>query len=435
MIKKNCAQRAEILTYVAIFCVMLLCNWFTPYLADDYSYMYSFATDERITSIFQIFPSMAAHAETVNGRLVPHFLVQLFLMFSKKIFNVVNAMMFTALVFLLCRIGRGREGGKYASIHALAVFSALWLYTPSFGQVYLWLDGAVNYLWPLVFALLFLLPYLQSFLQDKPVTGIWRWLLPVGSLLMGACSENTSASAIGMAVLLVLLECLLQKKKLDWHKLLCIFLAVVGYVTIFLAPGQWENKSVELTDGVFWDNLKNAVLMYKRFIPLLSVVAVLAVLHLCSNTDRKLLWVAAVLVAGSLCANFMMAVARVYPLRSALPVCALLVAAIAVLASGLRGQYKRLLLVLAALLMLNTSFQLYIGISDILDTCQQARENEAHFSWCHAVGKDHTLAPVIVYETQYSPAYGLRYLSGDGTWPNNYISRYYGLDYIVGYEK
>ena len=65
-----------------IFMLMLLCNILTPKIVDDFSYHFSFATGERITNVFQIFPSMMAHAEKMNGRLIPHFFVQLFEMLT-----------------------------------------------------------------------------------------------------------------------------------------------------------------------------------------------------------------------------------------------------------------------------------------------------------------------------------------------------------------
>ena len=77
---------------LGFFAMMLLCNHWTDLIADDYRYCFSYADDTRIESVAQIFPSMAAHRQSMNGRVVPHFLVQLFLMLPKGIFDVVNAL-------------------------------------------------------------------------------------------------------------------------------------------------------------------------------------------------------------------------------------------------------------------------------------------------------------------------------------------------------
>lgn len=75
----KCMKR-EIIVAIIILSIFLL-NYYTPYYADDYNYMYSFALGERITNIRDIVPSMVAHYESMNGRIVLHFLAQLFLIF------------------------------------------------------------------------------------------------------------------------------------------------------------------------------------------------------------------------------------------------------------------------------------------------------------------------------------------------------------------
>lgn len=78
--------------------IMFVLNKYTYFAADDYSYMNSFADSERIRSVFDIFPSMYAHMFSMNGRLVAHFFVRLFLMLPPWIFDIVNASMFLFLI-------------------------------------------------------------------------------------------------------------------------------------------------------------------------------------------------------------------------------------------------------------------------------------------------------------------------------------------------
>lgn len=75
----------QVLFWLILFFIaaaMFIFNRYTTFMADDYSYMNSFAGTGRIESILDIFPSMYAHAFSMNGRLVPHFFVQLFLLSS-----------------------------------------------------------------------------------------------------------------------------------------------------------------------------------------------------------------------------------------------------------------------------------------------------------------------------------------------------------------
>ena len=57
-LKKETIARAKwcLVVYGFIFAWMLVCNLLTPYLVDDFNYMYSFATGERISSVLDISP-------------------------------------------------------------------------------------------------------------------------------------------------------------------------------------------------------------------------------------------------------------------------------------------------------------------------------------------------------------------------------------------
>ena len=77
--------------FACVFLVMLLLNFLTPLCSDDYNYSFSFADGGRITNPLMIIPSMAAHRETLNGRIFSHALAQFFLMLPKAVFNFFNA--------------------------------------------------------------------------------------------------------------------------------------------------------------------------------------------------------------------------------------------------------------------------------------------------------------------------------------------------------
>lgn len=78
MIKKKGISRGTFLfSITAIYVFIFLSNYFKPYIADAYTYMYSFVDDTRITNIVDIIHSIYAHTMVMNGRLVAHFFFQL----------------------------------------------------------------------------------------------------------------------------------------------------------------------------------------------------------------------------------------------------------------------------------------------------------------------------------------------------------------------
>ncbi len=76
-------KNISLLLFSGIFLLLLLCNFLTDLVADDFVYIYSFENGERITGIFQIFGSMKAHSLIMNGRLFAHFFVQLLFVLAK----------------------------------------------------------------------------------------------------------------------------------------------------------------------------------------------------------------------------------------------------------------------------------------------------------------------------------------------------------------
>ena len=57
----KCLTKMQLISFLLLFLTAFLFNYWTPYAADDYSYMYNLGNGERITSVFQIFPSLAVH--------------------------------------------------------------------------------------------------------------------------------------------------------------------------------------------------------------------------------------------------------------------------------------------------------------------------------------------------------------------------------------
>ena len=168
-----------------MFLVMLYCNLKTNLLADDYMYCFSFADGSRMESLSQLIPSMAAHRLTMNGRLISHGLVQLSLMLPFWIFKLANSAVLVGEVYLVYRMALGRRDRN--TLLLLCIFGCIWIFTLNFGQVILWQDGSVNYLWATFFSLLYLTVYIRKFLLDRDIKTLpGRILYILSAFLIGA---------------------------------------------------------------------------------------------------------------------------------------------------------------------------------------------------------------------------------------------------------
>ena len=123
-------------------------NFLTPYWSDDYAYLMEVQKAENLGDLIR---QQYGEYLSNSGRVIGQFNVRLSLSVSKQAFNLVNSLMFTALVLLMyANIRRKR---KYDIFVLLLVITFLWRFAVSFGQTMLWICGACNYLWGSVFIL------------------------------------------------------------------------------------------------------------------------------------------------------------------------------------------------------------------------------------------------------------------------------------------
>lgn len=435
MIRINTSKKLLWSFYAALFLLMCLCNVLTIKLADDFAYLYSWADDSRITNPLQIIPSMAAHAHRMNGRLVAHGVAQFWLMLPDWVFDIVNALVFVIQIPLIVRISKDSQEGRNNLLH-IGIFCAIWVCELAFGQANLWLDGACNYLWSVVAGLLFIQPYVRCFMSDEAEPKKQpNVLFLILALAMGGWAESGSAAFIFIAVALLVLGRIWQRKPMPPILLAGIVLAVAGYLSIYMAPAQ-ANKGNPITLMNLLRGLLNCLLRLSDIWVLVAAFVVLLALSLFDGANKKRLALAGVFFLGAMCANFILMFALFYPERVAISTTVLLICADAILVQELfrRGTYKTLVASLLLVLILTAPVYVLRGVKDIYETYAFTKNNEAYLYQCAQNGQADVVLPMMIPGTKYSPMYDLRYLKADDPtdWPNNVIARYYDVDSVTG---
>ena len=422
---------------IAVFGVMLCGNLLTDKLADDFAYVFSFADGTRVQSVSGLLASMRAHYLTINGRVIAHAFVQIFENLPKLVFAAVNAGMFTlslALGYTLCC---GKQ--KRSNFMLLGLFAAVWIYMPAFGQVNFWLDGACNYLWAQVFALLFLLPYVRLF-EGRSVFldaghPVQQILFALYAAAMGAYSENMSGAALFMAILFLLLVRFDQKRKVTFLAALPIVTGVAGYAAMIFSPGELQNKNAGFSALRL---LYQAEKVADRFHVIRVVIAALVILFFISaalHVERRRMLLAGVLTCGGVGAGLIFALARFYPYRSLAATMLLLTLACGVLLRSLleAQKAKRAALCLLTLLTLSLCYWCPHGMKDVYLTHTAVAENRELLLQQKDSGETQIRLPIPEPQTKYSALDGLIYLSTSETdyWSNLYMAKYYGVESIL----
>lgn len=228
-----------IIISVVMFGLIYIMNIYTPMMADDFSYSFSWMTGKRIHGADDVISSMAAHYYKWGGRVITSGLSQIFLMNDKVIFNVINTIAILLLIFLVAYHGKGSL--KKLNIHnVLLSFALIFLFTPAFGQSYLWIVGCSTYLYGLVLLLIFLVPY-HDIVHKKRKSSIKYILVPIQlvlGFLVGETVENFSVSIVTIMIC-VFIYCIAFNKSEISYSFSGLIGTIAGCIFLLRAPGTY----------------------------------------------------------------------------------------------------------------------------------------------------------------------------------------------------
>lgn len=203
---------------VAYLCVIAL------WLGDDQHYMFSFATQEPIRSIGDIFISLNEHYLTTNGRYLAHFLVQLFLgLLGRNWFVVCNCIIYLLFILLLLRYVnisfRQWTGVAFVAISTVVGFQTK--FVPS---------CQIGFLWMFLLAM----TVVNVFFNHRNISYRWLPLLIPFAFIAGNGQEALNVGLCGALIIYV---------AQNWRKLSfiqwCVYISFgLGTLCIICSPGS-----------------------------------------------------------------------------------------------------------------------------------------------------------------------------------------------------
>lgn len=417
-----------------VFLAMLALNCLTPYVADDYTFSFSYATGERLTGLWSVLESQWYHYFHWSGRFIIKCLAQGFTILPKAVFNLLNAAVYAGLGLVLHRLALGQRRRFDPAVLAL-IYLSLWMVSPVFGQTNLWMCGSVNYLWATFFCMTALVPYA---LHLRQCLAPRRWLAPVclfAGLVAGWASENTSAGLL-VALVLCVGFFLWRDKKAPLWAWLGLLGALAGFALLILAPGNYQRQDAAA------DPRGPLTILAVRFLTALDqlasggglVLLVLFAVLLCLLAMQKPgvagLFRPLVFFAAALGANFAMILSPVYYDRSTHGVFAFLTAACAACAVQLEGRdICRALAAGAVGLAMAAAVQFVWAGYDIASFFVMRQTREAALLESAAAGETEVVTYAIEPYTRWCAAWGLPDLrENPSDWVCADIAKYYGLE-------
>lgn len=260
------------------FLAILLYNILTPLMSDDFLF-----NPASPYTLLDLLKEEYNNYMTWNGRSVVQFIMHVFLLLPKGIFNILNSLCFILLTFLIYWNIRSKK--EYDFVTYTLINLMLWQFGISFDQTILWLSGACNYLWGIVIILGFVTffryktEHADTIKHEKVLTiGIFFF-----GVLAGWCNENTSGGGL-LLVLFFLMTYYLKNRKIKSWMATGTLGMFTGLLFMVMAPGNSVRGALNQTEeshegilGLVGRFLKINDAVEQHLFPMLIVIILLTV--------------------------------------------------------------------------------------------------------------------------------------------------------------
>lgn len=262
-----------VISFLAIF----IYNFLTPLMSDDFLF-----NPTAPYTLVDLLKEEYNNYMTWNGRSVVQFIMHVFLLFPKGLFNILNSLCFILLTFLIYWNIKGKR--EYDFVTYTLITLMLWQFGISFDQTILWLSGACNYLWGIVIILGFVTFF--RYKTEHVDTLKHEILLTIGifffGVLAGWCNENTSGGGLLLVLFFIITYYMTNKSIKPWMITGTLGM-ITGLLFMVLAPGNSVrgalNQTGESHDGILGlvgRFLKINEAVEQHLFPMLIIIIILA---------------------------------------------------------------------------------------------------------------------------------------------------------------
>ncbi len=430
-IKKTSNKNKIFLILTIIFIFMLILNFITPLIADDYSYA-MMRDNTPIQNIYDIIINQIGHYFNWGGRTVAHTIAQIFLaLLGKNIFNIFNSLVYVLLIYLIYKLAKPKDEDR--PILLLVIHLFLWFVLPVFGQTCLWLIGSCNYLWTTLIILIFLNFYKNIDFKKNSIKKIF--LMFILGLIAGWTNENTSFGLLVITLgILISTKISNKKEELPIWTISGFIGSLIGFLILILAPGNF------LRNDEFANEYSIVATLIKRILdatkgiteylfPLLLIVIILITILLYQK--KKIKPIILLYLTGSFFTIYSMALSPTFPERAWFGVIIFMIIPIINLLYDILKLHKIFNFILTDLCIIFSIIFVTTYIEAFQDILKLKITWDARIEYIE-YQKDNNILDIEVggfyTENKYNPNYQLADLSEKSSdWPNADISDYFNI--------
>ncbi len=453
---------------------MFVLNSLTPYLADDYNNLTrrDLFTNEPLTTFSDYARSIYHYYFNWGGRIVSAVYINIFTLIPKAAFNVINTIAYLCvitLIYLNCKSSKVNMLSMFIGIHLL-----IWICTPDYGQVMLWISGAATYLYDTLPILGLILLFRKYSLQitegsssvnhypsgkgSSKSSGIIKASIAMVltfllGIIAGLGTENAGAGLI-VILTLYLMYYKSHHARIKGYLVTGYFGSLIGYGILIAAPGNYIRSN---TEGVHLTLLFKIGMISYFAISFLVVIFILyfvvakITLSTMKINKKNTLKESFIFVGGAFSSAFCMVAAPSSPERTWFIVIVYAIIAIGLFYGqwkinkaddGNETSYKGLLrrVIVGVLLIVGIYYSVMWTDTVIVSSEIMEQTKERNLTIMSEIdkGNKNIAVPIITHKypflSHHDALYGLTDISGDPQyWINISMAKYYGVDSITGY--
>lgn len=421
--KSKCYQ--AILSIIAVFTAIVVPSLHVPMQSDDFAYY----------SLGLSIDAQLVHYMGWSGRIVTNTISSYLLnLFPHDIYEVINSVVFSLLVFFISAIPKAMAGeARWPSpLVIILIFALYWIANPALGETSFWIVGSTNYLWTSMFVCLYFFYIFSS--EEKPSSKPRLTAALILGFLAGCSNENVCLIVVMISGVIFVFE---RQKTVALYGLLG---AAVGSAVLLFSPGnasrarsfvEWKSLSFgEKFTIHFFERFPEIMSGYWQVYLVLALTLVFAAFVV--KGYRKNLAYAGVFLVGAVLSNAAFVGSPFVPERAANGALVLMLISLSLaIHSIIRYGSKKLesLYFCCALGFILVYFvPSYVMFSQaVSNVWSQSRVREAMILDAKARGADEVKVPAYYYTKLLKPSDKL------ASFDNNAVDYYYGLKKIEYY--
>lgn len=207
-----------------------------------------------------------------SGRLFSSLLSYYFASGHFDYWRLVNPIIMVALVVLILRVSETKNANLFAKLSAL-LFVVSFLLTTHISlsrEVFYWMTGSLNYLWPMTVSFAFIL-YWQKIINGPELVFSQKYIVVILAMLAGITHEQFAPLTL-FIVLYIYREKVVNGYKPDRIFFLALFGFLISLTLLYSAPGNFKRLHSQTSGNSLYYTADFISILNLRFREIISVI-------------------------------------------------------------------------------------------------------------------------------------------------------------------